>query len=515
MANTASRTKRTIQNSKVSLILFVLQILVGFYSRKIFLDYLGDEVIGLNTTLGNILSFLNLAELGIGIAMATSLYKPLHDNNQEEIIEILTVQGILYRRIALLLCGLSIPILIALPYIFPSVECGIIYVYVAYIVFLSGSIFSYLWNYRQVLIQADQKTYKLTPWINAVRFTKVFVQIALLMFTPFGIWGWISAEFIGDVICVFVINYIMKKEYPWLHKSKESGKALLQKHKILLTKTKQLFVHKIGGFVLTQTSPLIIYAFVSLNTVTYYSNYMILIGYCSTLLNAVFGGMGASIGNLIADNNKQHTMEVFWELFTSRIWIAGIACFCVYVCIDPFISLWIGSKYLLGESTLLLLLLTMFIRLSRTVIDSFREAYQLFGDVWSPIIEACINLGGSILFGYFWGLNGILIGVNLSLIIIVLLWKPYYTFRFGMKSSVTPYFIQYGIHVVILIGGAIIAKLSMKQIDYNEDSLAETIFVILMGILIYILTTYTILILCTNGMKMFTVRIKKIITHKI
>ncbi len=511
----ASRTKRTIQNSKVSLILFLIQIFVGFYSRKIFLDYLGDEVIGLNTTLGNILSFLNLAELGIGIAMATSLYKPLHDNNQEKINEIITVQGILYRRIAILLCGLSIPILIALPFIFPSVECGIIYVYIAYIVFLSGSLFSYLWNYRQVLIQADQKTFKLTPWTNAVRFAKVFFQIALLMFTPFGIWGWIAAEFAGNVVCVFVINYLLKKEYPWLCKSKEPAKILLQKHKKLWTKTKQLFVHKIGSFVLTQTSPLVIYAFVSLSTVTYYDNYMILIGYCSTLLNAVFGGMGASIGNLVADNNKRHTMDVFWELFTSRMWIAGIACFSVYICIGPFITLWIGSKYLLGESTLLLLLLTMFIRLSRSVIDSFREAYQLFGDIWAPIIEACINLGGSILFGYFWGLNGILIGVNLSLIIIVLLWKPYYTFRYGLKSAVTPYFIQYVIHLAILIGGAVIAKLSMKQINYDENAPIPTILVILLGVLVYIFTTYTILVFSTKGMKMFTVRIKRIIAHKI
>ena len=255
-----SRTKRTIQNSKVSLILFLIQIFVGFYSRKIFLGYLGDEVIGLNTTLGNILSFLNLAELGIGIAMATSLYKPLHDNNQKSIIDILTVQGILYQRIAILLCVLSIPVLIALPFIFPNVECGIMYVYIAYIVFLSGSIFSYLWNYRQILIQADQKSYKLAPWTNGVRFAKIFLQIPLLIYTPLGIWGWISVEFAGNIISVFVINNIIRKEYPWLHQSKESAKVLLEKHKILLKKTKQLFVHKIGGFVLTQTSPLIIYA---------------------------------------------------------------------------------------------------------------------------------------------------------------------------------------------------------------------------------------------------------------
>lgn len=511
----ASRTKRTIQNSKVSLILFVIQIFVGFYSRRVFLDCLGDEIIGLNTTLGNILSFLNLAELGIGIAMATALYRPLHDGNRNEIIDIITVQGILYKRIAMLLCGLSIPVIITLPFIFPSTECGILYVYVAYIVFLSGSIFSYLWNYRQVLIQADQKNYKLDPWINAVRFAKIFLQIALLLCTPFGIWGWIFAEFAGNVVGIFAINYVMKKEYPWLHKSKESAKTLLQRHQILLKKTKQLFVHKIGGFVLTQTSPLVIYAFVSLTMVTYYSNYMMLIGYCQTLLRVIFSGMGASIGNLIAENNKRHTMEVFWELFTSRIWITGVACFALYITIGPFVSLWIGSKYLLGESTLLLLIITMFISISRSVIDSFREAYQLFGDIWAPIAEACINLGGSILFGYLWGLNGVLLGVNLSLVIIILLWKPYYTFRYGMKSSVIPYFIQFALHLAVLLSGAFIAKLAMNQINYEEDDLIATGLAIILGLSVYIITTYVILMSCTKGMRMFTIRIKNILTHKI
>lgn len=510
-----SRTKRTIQNSKVSLLLFMIQIFVGFYSRKIFLDHLGDEVIGLNTTLANILSFLNLAELGIGIAMATSLYKPIHDKDQNAIIDIITVQGLLYRRIALLLCGLSIPVLILLPYIFHNVGCSIIYVYVAYIVFLSGSIFSYLWNYRQVLIQADQKNFKIDPWVNAVRFAKIFLQIALLIYTPFGIWGWICAEFVGNAIEVFAVNHVIKKEYPWLHPSKESSKVLIKRHQDILTKTKQLFVHKISGFVLTQTSPLVIYAFVSLSMVTYYSNYMILIGYFSTLLNVISSGMGASIGNLIAENNKRHTMEVFWELFSSRMWIAGIACFALYITIDPFITLWIGSKYLLSESTLLLLIAMMFIRISRTVIDSFREAYQLFGDIWAPIIEAILNLGGSILLGYLWGLNGILLGVNLSLILIVLLWKPYYTFRYGMRLSVIPYFIQYAIHLTILLIGAIIARFAMNQINDGGYNFIATIIAIVIGLGIYIITTYALLFFCTKGMRMFTIRIKNILTHKV
>lgn len=510
-----SRTKRTIQNSKVSLILFVIQIFVGFYSRKIFLEHLGDEVIGLNTTLGNILNFLNLAELGIGLAMGTSLYKPLHNQDQKQINEIITVLRFLYKRIALLICLLSIPILIALPIIFPATECSILYTYLAYIVFLSGSLFSYLWNYKEILIQADQKSFKLMPWVHGVRYTKIFTQICLLLFTSLGIWGWIFMEFIGDITNVFVINYVIHKEYPWLHLSSTSSKFLLKKYHYLIIKTKQIFVHKIAGYVLYQTSPLIIYTYVSLTIVTHYSNYMMLIGYCISLISVIYGGMAASIGNLIVESNKQHTMDVFWELFTSRIWIGGIACFMLYICIGPFISLWIGHKYILDESTLLLLILYMYINISRSVIESFRDAYQLFGDIWAPLIEASINLGGSILFGYLWGLNGVLIGVNLSLIIIVLLWKPYYIFRHGIKSSVWQYYRQYVLHLSVLIVCAIFVKIIIDSIYCNKDNYIELSLIILLGISTYTIITCLILLLCTKGMRMFATRVRKIITHKI
>lgn len=513
-----SRTKRTIQNGRMSLFLFIIQIFVGFYSRKIFLEYLGDEVIGLNTTLGNILSFLNLAELGIGIAMATSLYQPIHDNNHKEICDILSVQGWLYKKIAWILCGLSIPVLIAIPFIFPNTECGLVYIYIAYIVFLSGSIFSYLWNYRQILIQADQKNYKLMPWSHAIRYGKLLLQILALVILKWGIGSWIILEFVGNIATVFAINYVINKEYPWLNYSKESASTLLHKYKELITKTKQVFVHKIALFVIEQTSPLIIYAYVSLSMVTYYGNYMMLIGYVATLINVIFEGMGASIGNLVADNNKNHTLEVFWELFTSRMWIAALACFGLFISITPFITLWIGDKYLLSETTLILLVVGMFIRMSRSVVDSFKNAYQLFADVWAPIIEACLHLGGSILFGYYWGLNGILFGGILSQILIVLLWKPYYTFRKGIKVSPMLYYCQYILHIAILVVVALMLLICYNKyctlpIDFKH--IIEIIRNIIITFVLYLLITYILLFIITSGMRHFTQRIINIIHHRI
>ena len=507
MRTQASRTKRTIQNSTTSLVLFMIQIFVGFYSRKIFLDALGDELLGLNTTLGNILSFLNLAELGIGIAMATSLYKPIHDQDHETICEIISVQGILYKRIALLLCLLSIPVIVSLPFFFPHTECGTGYVIIAYIVFLWGSISSYLWNYRQVLIGADQKNFMLMPWIHTIRYTKIFLQIFILTVINLGIWGWIALEFVGSTCTIFAINYVVRKEYPWLHVSYLSTKTLLIKYHHLIIKTKQLFVHKIGSFVLEQTAPLIIYYYVSLTMVTYYSNYMMLIGYTVTLLNVIFEGMGASIGSLVSENNKKHTLSVFWELFTSRIWISGIACFTLYISIAPFITLWIGEKYILSNTTLILLVVGMFIRMTRSVVDSFKNAYQLFADVWSPIAEACINLGCSIIFGYWWGLNGIIMGSNLSLILIVLLWKPYYTFKHGLKASWFSYYFQYILHLLVLIGTAFISIWCMKTTNYQTNDYLYCALNLTMTIILFIVITYIILYVLTPGMKQFTTRL--------
>lgn len=283
---------------------------------------------------------------------------------------------------------------------------------------------------------------------------------------------------------------------------------MLSKHKDLMTQTKQLFFHKIGTYILYESSPLVIYACVSLSMVTFYGNYMILIGYAVTLLNVIFEGMGASIGNLVAENNKEHTMEVFWELFTSRFWLAAVCCFVTYIFVSPFIVLWIGEEYLLDKATLVLMIVSMFIRISRSVIDSFKNAYKLFADIWAPVIEAAINLSLSLLLGYYWGLNGILIGVNISLIVIVIFWKPYYVYKRGFCISIKGYIKEYIVHLV-LTAIAIIACVKIENyINLNPfDSYYSLIAYMVIMSLLFICISYGLFFLFTSGMRMFSKRI--------
>ena len=73
--------------------------------------------------------------------------------------------------------------------------------------------------------------------------------------------------------------------------------------------------------------------------------------------------------------------------------------------------------------------------LSRTTVDAYVNAYGLFGDIWAPVTEASINIGMSVLLGYFFGLHGVLLGVLISLLIVVFCWKPWFLFCKGLRSA--------------------------------------------------------------------------------
>ncbi|MGX8696647.1 MAG: sugar transporter, partial [Prevotella sp.] len=84
-------------NIKVGMLFYVLSLFLAFFSRRVFLDCLGSEFIGLTGMLMNIMSFLSVAELGIGTSIVYFLYKPLQQDDHEKINEVMSMLAYLYR----------------------------------------------------------------------------------------------------------------------------------------------------------------------------------------------------------------------------------------------------------------------------------------------------------------------------------------------------------------------------------------------------------------------------------
>ena len=56
-------------NAKVGIIFYFTSIIMTFFSRRIFLDNLGADFIGLTGTISSILGFLNITEVGIATSI--------------------------------------------------------------------------------------------------------------------------------------------------------------------------------------------------------------------------------------------------------------------------------------------------------------------------------------------------------------------------------------------------------------------------------------------------------------
>lgn len=436
-------------NARVNLIFYFLTLALSFFSRKIFLDTLGADFVGLTGTLQNLLGFLNLAELGIGSAIGYVLYKPLFDHDETKINEIISVFGYLYRWIGKIILIAGCILACFLPLIFPNTEFDLGLIFFAYFSFLASSLIGYFANYKQTLLGADQKNYVVTAYFQTAAIIKTIIQMALAYYTG-NYYLWVIVELSFGIIYSFILNWKINQVYPWLKSEVSQGRILFKKYPEVMKYTKQLFVHKISAFVQFQISPFLIYLFVSLQTVAFYSNYTLIIDKMNQLLNNLFGSVSAGIGNLIAEGNSQKVIQIFWELMAMRFFIVGIAIFGFYQLMSPFILLWLGEEYVLPKSISILLIINFFISLSKGT-DSFLYGYGLFNDTWAPVSESIIYIIVALIGGYYCGLIGVIWGSTISLFIIVGMWKPYFLFVKGFKQNVCLYWVEWIKYVAILV----------------------------------------------------------------
>lgn len=432
MAETESRLGKSLLNARVNLLFYFLTLILSFISRKIFLEMLGAEFAGLSGTLQNILGYLNLAELGIGTAVAFNLYKPIQEHDRSKIIEIVSLMGYFYRKIGFFVIGAGTVIALFLPLIFKNSGFGIGLILFCYLSYLMSSLYSYFLNYRQIVIDADQRGYIVKAYYQSAQIVSTLLQM-LVAYLWQSYYGVIIIQMLYGLFYCYILDRKLNKEYPWLKLEVGRGKEFLSKYPLILKSTKQVFVHKFKDFLLTQSDQIFVFAFVSLKMVAYYGNYTLLVTKLSQIVSAAMDGIASSVGNLVAENNKNNIKEVFWQLISLRYLVAGIFVYNLYVDIQPFILNWLGAEYQLSSEIVILMLVVFFIYETRGVVDMFNNAYGHYGDVWSAWVEGAINLTVTVIVGIKFGLIGILIGKLASILPIVVLWKPFYLFRDGFN----------------------------------------------------------------------------------
>ena len=501
-----SRTENSIINSAMSIVTQVLTVVLNFAVKTVFIKMLNDEYLGVNGLFTNIITMLSLADLGIGIAIPYSLYKPLAKKDEHKINVLMNFYKKVYTiiGIAVLLIGLSLTPFLGL--IIKDIPKNVPHLSLIYILFVIHSASSYFFVYKKFLIDSDQKGYITSRIIFTFSTLLSIIQIILLVTTKNYILFLLSS-----IILVIIQNiYISSKAnklYPFI-KNKTDEKLEKEDMEGIKKNVSSLFIYKVGTVIMNGTDNIIISKFIGLIIFGFYSNYVLIINSITTVLNQIFNAITSSIGNLVVTTNKKRSKEVYDNLNFANFWLYALFGVCIIVLINPFINIWIGKKYVMGFSIVFLLVLNFYVLGMQSVTNSFRNAYGLFWIAkYRPIIMVIINIVISVVLVQFIGIEGVLIGTLISRLVTTAWLDPYIVHKYGFEISPKSYYVDYLKYLVIFIAISIILNYFVSMVAINN------IFILILIAILVVISVNVILVLLffkTSEFNYFYDKIKKI-----
>lgn len=508
-----SRTINSLKNIITGFIGQFIQTILGFISRTIFIKFLAMQYLGISGLFNNILSMLSLAELGVGTAIIYALYKPLSENNKKELSILMRFYEKAYRIIG---CVVGVMGIVLIPFLnliikdAPEINENL---YVIYCFYLFNTVISYFYSYKNSIIVADQKNYISAITSYIISMIQTVLQTLVLVITR-NFLVYLAVQTVCTVAFNIIISKIADRLYPFL-KEKTTDKLESKEKRSLVKNIKALMIAKLSGVLVNNTDNMIITYFSGLATVGLSSNYTMLIGIINTILNQIFTGITASVGNLNAKESKDKKKDFFEIINFANFWVFGFSTIGIIVLINDVIKIWIGNRFILPINITIILAINFYMVGMQNAIWTFKNTMGLFRyGRYILLITAILNLILSMLLGKYLGLFGILLATAISRILTNAWYDPYAVYRYGLECKSREYFKRYLEFLIILILNLLITRLVCNFI------IVSNIWTLLLKILIctVISNTVFIILLCKKRefmyFKNFIINILKPILNK-
>lgn len=457
MAN-SSRTGKSIKNLVFALGGQGIGVLLSMISRIYFVKYLSVEYVGLSGLFSNILTMLSLVELGIGPAMTYSLYRPLAKKDTEKIKGLIHLYKVLYRFVGVAVFILGFAMMPFYRFLIKEVP-NISNLDLIFLLYVANTGVSYFYTYKRSLVEADQNRYISVCFQYLFMAFMNLVQIVeLIMFKSFI--GYMIIQVATTWIQNFCLSVYADKKYPFL-KDKTYQKVPKEDLKEIKKNVGAMIFHKVGSMVVLSTDNILISRMLGLVSAGLFANYDMITKTLNNVLYQVFNSIVASVGNLNVLSDKHHISTVFKRVFFLDFWIYGFSSICLYVLYNPFISIWIGEKYLLGNFVVTTLVVKFYLYGMLKAVRTFRDAAGLYyADRYKPLFEMVINLVASILLVYKFGLAGIFIGTIISTLTTCFWVEPWILYKNCLDEKLYTYFLQWFKYALVtFIAGIITNKI--------------------------------------------------------
>lgn len=404
-----NRTRKALRNSAAGLIRQTITILLGFVSRKVFIQYLGVELLGLNSTFASFLNTLSLAELGFQSVIIFHLIGVLAKDDHEQINALVNIYRLVFRFVGCCFILASLCCAPFLQYILSDIEATPI-VRVYFLIQAATGACTYFLAYKRNILYADQNGYVSALIDTVVNTAATIISILIAIFTR-NYLLYLLVHLVKTYLSNLFVHIACTKRYPYLHAEKIDWQLLRK----LASNLKDVIAERIAAYVYGSTDNLLISVFISTVQVGFLDNYTMILSNIKTLMGSLTGPLLPAVGNLVATDGEDRQLETFRLLEQGYFWLTGLAVVPVYVLSDYFVRVFFGEAYVLPRILLFFMCVDMYVHINQDPCLSFLNANGLFRIRRNiSIFGALVNLTVSAMLIKPMGVAGILAGTAVS-----------------------------------------------------------------------------------------------------
>ena len=435
------RQKKAILNSGVNILTFVITFIPQLILRKVFLETLGEDLLGLNSLYTNIIGWLSIVELGVGTAIIFSLYKPFAEDDRPRVRAYLNFYQKFYVTTGFIILVLGLMITPFLKLFIDNQEIDISVVSLGFIFFLLNSFITYLFSSRLCILNVAQEGYKVTLGTTFAKLGIFVLQLLILKIYPNFIL-FTAVQVLINLVFYILINRYTLIQCPWIDEEKNTLED--EEKKRLLRSVKAMFMHKIGMLFVFSTDSLVISKFVGLASLAKYTNYYTITSAIERFVGSALQGITASVGNMLIERDPKYASDIHKKVFFLNFWITSFITISLANTLNQFVGLWVGEEYLLDKLTFTVLLINFYFVLMRGSIERFKEASGNYvQDRFAPLVEGLVNLISSLILVQYMGLAGVFIGTLISNFTVLFWVQPYVVYKYVFKEKLINYISMY------------------------------------------------------------------------
>ena len=427
----------------------IINIILPFVSRTAILYIIGEQYLGLSSLFSSILSFLSLAELGVGGAMVFSMYRPIAENDTATIRALLNLYRRLYRIIGTVILCLGLCLMPFLKLLVREELPGDVNLYVLYLLYLINAVLSYyLFAYKNAVLQAYQRT-DIDSKLSMIITPLSYIVMLTALFLTKNYYAYIIWLPIFTIITNLLRMAYVDHNYPDLYPEGELSRELKTS---IVKKVEALIGTKLNTVVLNAADNLVMAAFFDLTTIAVYGNYYYIMSSIFGFLGICYSAMTAGLGNSIATETVEKNYRDFMKFSFMNSWLVGWCTICLICLYQPFMYIWVGEELMFPFYIVLLFGLYFFIYQIRKIPVTYKDAAGIWWeDRFRPYVCMVVNVVFNILLVQVIGIAGILLSTILSLFISIP-WENHTIFKAVFHRSNLEYYskmIWYAFTIVI------------------------------------------------------------------